>query len=85
MVAAADLTGWLVGYVLGAAVVLAVAALLVLIIRAAHGIADVAEDATRLLAETQERTEVLWQLGTTNQVLTDLRDGAVQARTALGG
>jgi hypothetical protein len=85
MVAAADLTGWLVGYVLGAVVVVAVAVLLVLIILTARSIAAVAGDATRLLVQARERTEVLWQVATTNQVAADLRDGAVQARKALGG
>jgi hypothetical protein len=85
MLATADLTGWLVGYVLGGVIVVAVAVLLILIILTARRIAAVAEDATRSLAETQERTEVLWQVATTNQVAADLRDGAVQARKALGG
>jgi hypothetical protein len=85
MLAAADLTGWWVGYAVGAVVVVAVALLLVLIIVTARRIAAVAEDAARSLAETRERTEVLWQVATTNQVAADLRDGAIQARKALGG
>jgi hypothetical protein len=85
MLAAVDLTGWWVGYAIGAAIVLVVAVILLLIIRTAHAIATLAEDATRSLAETQDRTEVLWQVATTNQLAADLRDGAVQARKALGG
>jgi hypothetical protein len=84
-VAAADLTGWLVGYAVGATIVLVVAVLLILIIVAARGIAAAAEDATRSLAETRDRTEVLWQLATTKQVAADLLDGAARARRALGG
>jgi hypothetical protein len=85
MLAAADLTGWWVGFAVGAAIVVAVALLLVLIIVTARAIAAVAEDATRSLAETRDRTEVLWQVATTNQVAADLLDGAVRARKALGG
>jgi hypothetical protein len=85
MLAAADLTGWWVGYALGAAIVLVVAVLLILIILTARGIAAAAEDATHSLAETRDRTEVLWQLATTKQVAADLLDGAEQARRALGG
>lgn len=85
MLAAANLTGWWVGYAIGAAIVLVVAVILLLIIRTAHAIATLAGDATRSLAETRDRTEVLWQVATTNQLAADLRDGAVQARKALGG
>lgn len=85
MLAAANLTGWWIGYAIGATIVVVVAVVLLLIIRTAHAIASVAEDATRSLAETRDRTEVLWQVSTTNQVAADLRDGAAQARRALGG
>jgi hypothetical protein len=85
VLAAANLNGWWVGYAIGAAIVLVVTVVLLLIIRTAHAIASVAEDATRALAETRDRTEVLWQVGTTNQVAADLLDGATQARKALGG
>jgi heme/copper-type cytochrome/quinol oxidase subunit 2 len=85
MLGAADLTGWWVSYALGAAIVLVVAVLLILIILTARGIAAAAEDATRSLAETRDRTEVLWQVATTKQVAGELLDGAEQARRALGG
>jgi uncharacterized membrane protein len=85
MLGAADLTGWWVSYAVGAAIVLVVAVLLILIILTARGIAAAAEDATRSLAETRDRTEVLWQVATTKQVAGELLDGAEQARRALGG
>ena len=85
MLGAADLTGWWVGYAVGAAIVLVLAVLLILIILTARGIAAAAEDATRSLAETRDRTEVLWQVATTKQVAGELLDGAEQARRALGG
>lgn len=83
--AATDLTGWQVGYVVGVVVVAAVAVLLLLIIAAARRIAAVAEDATRSLVEAQQRTEALWDLETTNEVVGEILDGAAQARKALGG
>jgi uncharacterized membrane protein (Fun14 family) len=84
MLGAADLTGWWVGYAVGAVIVVVVAVLLILIILTARGIATAAEDATRSLAEARDRTEVLWQLAATKQVAADLLDGAEQARGALG-
>ncbi|CAN5689963.1 hypothetical protein BH24ACT26_BH24ACT26_02650 [soil metagenome] len=85
MVLASDLTGWWVGYSIGALIVLVVAALVVSIIATARRIAAVAEDATRSLTETRERTEVLWQVATTNLVAQDILEGAAAARRALGG
>ena len=85
IVAAANLTGWWIGYGIGAAIVVVVAALLLTITATAKRIASVAEDGTTSLKRTQERTEVLWQVGTTNQVAADLLAGATEARRALGG
>jgi hypothetical protein len=85
MLAAADLTGWWVGYAVGAAIVAVVAVLLILIILTARAIATAAEDAAGSLAETRDRSEVLWQVATTNQVAADLLDGATKTRKALGG
>jgi hypothetical protein len=85
ILAATDMTGWWVGYVLGAAVVLIVAVLIITIIVTAKRISAMAQDATRALVQTRDRTEALWQVSTTNQVAGDLLAGARQARTALGG
>ncbi len=85
IVAAANLTGWWIGYGIGAAIVVVVAALLLAITATARRIASVAEDGTSSLRRTQERTEVLWQVGATNQVAADLLAGATEARRALGG
>jgi hypothetical protein len=79
-----DLTGWWIGYSLGAVVVGVVAALLVAIILIAKRIANVAEDATRSLALARARTEVLWELATTNRIGGEILAGAVKARSALG-
>jgi len=83
--AAIDLTGWWIGYGIGVAVVLVVALLVIAIIVTAVRIGTVAEDATRSLVESRDRTEVLWQVETTNQVATDILDGAREARKVLGG
>lgn len=83
--AATNLTGWWVGYAIGVPLVLVVAVLVIAIIMAAVKIGTVAEDATRALAQARDRTEVLWQVKTTNQVATDILEGAREARKALGG
>lgn len=85
MALASDLTGWAVGYAVGALVVVIVAAVLLTIIFAARRIASVAEDATESLALTRARTEALWELQATNRVASDLLEGAREARSALGG
>lgn len=83
--AATDMTGWWVGYGIGALVVLIVVVVVVAIIVTARRIGDVAEDGTRSLILARDRTEVLWQVATTNAVANDLLEGATKAREALGG
>lgn len=83
--AATDLTGWWVGFAIGGAVVAAVAILVIAIIVTAVQIGTVAEDATRALVEARDRSEALWTVKTTNQVATDILDGARAAREGLGG
>lgn len=84
-VAATNLTGWWVGCAIGAAIVVVVAVLVLTIIVTARRIAAVAEDATRSLVLARDRTEVLWEVNTTNTVASDILAGAKQARAALGG
>ncbi|MPY79284.1 MAG: hypothetical protein GEV04_12495 [Actinophytocola sp.] len=83
--AAQHLTGWWVGYAIGAVVVLLVAALLIMIILTVRRIAAVAKDATDALRQTQERTEALWELEATRTAVKDILAGATEARHALGG
>lgn len=85
VLAASDLTGWWVGYGIGAAVVVIVAVVVLALIATARKIGDVAEDATRSLAQARDRTEVLWQVAVTNQVAGDLLTGARKARGVLSG
>jgi hypothetical protein len=81
--AAADLTGWWIGYAVGAVVVVLVAALVITIIVTAKRISAVAKDATRALVQARDRTEVLWEVGTTNRVAEDILESAKRARAAL--
>lgn len=83
--AAADLTGWWIGYAIGAVVVVAVAVLVLVLIVTARRISATARDITGSLAVARDRTEVLWQVATTNQVAGDVLGAATRARRALGG
>ncbi len=85
VLAASDMTGWWVGYIIGGVVVALVAALVLLITKTAHGIAVAAEDITRSLEESRIRTEALWEVATTNEVASAILSGAIEARRALGG
>lgn len=83
--AEADLTGWYIGWGIAIPLIIVVAALVLLITVTANAIAMVAEDATRALEQSRERTEALWQVKETNRATTDIIGGAAQARKALGG
>lgn len=85
VLAAADLTWWWIGYAIGAAIVLVVAALVIAIIITARSIASVAEDAIGALESARDRTEALWLVGETDSVAKEIRDRAVAARKAIGG
>jgi hypothetical protein len=85
VLAAADLTNWWVGYIVGASLVVVVALLVLTITITAKRIARVAEDATHTLVIARDRTESLWQVSTTNQVASEILSGAKAARRALGG
>jgi len=77
--------GWYIGFALAAVVVVLVAGLLLAITATVNKIAVVAEDITATLGVARERTEVLWQVATTNRVATDILDTATAARQALEG
>lgn len=61
--------GWVMGYLIGAAVIVVVAAVVLVIIALARSIAREAEEATRLIEETRDHTEALWRLSETQQLL----------------
>jgi hypothetical protein len=85
VLASSHLTGWYIGYGLAIVVVLLVAVLVLAITATARRIADVADDITSTLHVARERTEVLWQVATTNRVAGDILDTATAARKALEG
>lgn len=77
--------GWWIGYAIGVTVVIVVGVLLLFIIATADQIANIARDATSSLTESRDRTEALWQVSTTNELATEIGEGARAARKALGG
>jgi hypothetical protein len=81
--ASSHLIGWYIGFALAAVVIVLVAALLLAITSTVRTIATVAEDITATLEVARDRTEVLWQVATTNRVATDILDTATAARQAL--
>jgi hypothetical protein len=81
--ASSQLVGWYIGFALAAVVVVLVAGLLLAITATVRKISVVAEDITGTLVVAQERTEVLWQVSTTNRVATDILETATAARQAL--
>lgn len=85
VLASSDLTGWYIGYGAGIVVVALVAVLVLAITATARRIADVADDITSTLHVARERTEVLWQVSTTNRVAVEILDTATAARKALEG
>lgn len=83
VLASSHLIGWYIGYGVAAVVIVLVAVLLLAIILTVRRIGAVAEDITSGLVVARDRTEVLWQVSTTNQVATDILDTATAARKAL--
>lgn len=83
VLASSHLIGWYIGYGVAAVVIVLVAVLLLAITLTVRRIGAVAEDITSGLVVARDRTEVLWQVSTTNQVATDILDTATAARKAL--
>jgi len=71
---------WFLWLGIGAALVVAAAALLITILALAHRIAVLARTALAVVEEIQSDTEPIWKLGTTNQVAGDLLGGAEAIR-----
>ena len=72
--------GWFVGWAVGALVVVIAAALLLTVIALGRRIARQAEDITRSLAGTNERTTPLFELGRTNHALDRIARGLRERR-----
>ncbi|MDP8958860.1 MAG: hypothetical protein M3N51_06595 [Actinomycetota bacterium] len=78
-------TGWLIGYVAGAAAVVVVVILLSILILSARKIARQAADIRRALEMAHGNTLGLWEVEATNQTVESITAHAAQARSALGG
>jgi hypothetical protein len=83
VLASSHLMGWYIGYALAAVVIVLVAVLLLAITATVRRITAVAEDITTTLVVARDRTEVLWQVATTNAVAGEILDAATAARHAL--
>lgn len=78
-------TGWIIGYGVGIAVVLVVAALAVILILEARKIHGQAEEIRASLEKARDNTAGLWAVDSVNRSLRVIRDSAVSARLALTG
>ena len=78
-------SGWTIGYIVGAAVVLAVALLLITLILLARRIGTRTEQITGALIVTRDATQPLWAVDKTYRLAEEILEGAARAREALGG
>jgi len=76
-------SGWLLGWLIGAGVVVIVVVLLLLMIQGATKAADKAEAILAALDEAKVNTLPLWEVDTTNQVATRIVVAATAAREYL--
>ena len=77
------MNGWIVGYTIGAVVVLAVVALLLLMIRGASRTAGRAEAVLAGLHDARDGTAALWEVHTTVTTAERIVGAAAAARRAL--
>jgi len=75
--------GWVIGFVLGTAVVVIVVVLLLLMIVGARNVAAKAEDILAALHEVRDNTQPLWRVSATNATATRIIVAATAAREAL--
>lgn len=76
-------TGWVIGYVIGGAIVLAVVVLLLLMIKGARRAAVTAEAILASLVESQGNTDPLWAVNDVNGAIERITDGAAAVREHL--
>ena len=79
------MSGWAIGFSVGAAVVVVVVVLLVLMIAGARRVATKAEDILSALEEARLNTLGLWDVATTNATAERIVAAAAGAREALAG
>ena len=76
-------TGWVIGYVIGGVLILAVVVLLLLMIRGAHGAAVKAEAILAALEESRDNTAPLWAVNDVNAAIERITAGAGAVREHL--
>lgn len=79
------MNGWILGYLIGAVVVLLVVALLLSMIVFARRTAEKAEAIEGHLLAARDRTAGLWEVQTTTLTAKRIVDAAARARVALSG
>ncbi len=77
------MNGWILGYAVGAVVVLAVVVLLLLMIAGARRTAEKAEAIVGALHDTRDGTAGLWEVETTMRTAERIVAAAADARTSL--
>ncbi len=85
MVAAVDLTGWYVGYVIAAVLITVVVILVAIILGLGWRIAVQADVITGDLDQARINTLPLWDVDKVNGGVRSIIRSAQEARTALGG
>ena len=76
-------TGWVIGYLIGGVLILAVVVLLLLMIRGAHGAAVKAEAILAALEESRDNTAPLWAVNDVNSAIERITAGAGTVREHL--
>jgi len=79
------LTGWYVGYVIAAVVIVVVVAMVAIILALVRRITGLADDITDVLDDVRANTTALPAVGTLNESLLSVVTHAAQARNALAG
>ena len=82
---AVTLSGWYVGYVIAAAVIVVVVAMVAIILALVRRIGGLADDITDVLDGVRKNTVSLPAVGTLNESLVSVVTHAAQARLALAG
>ena len=82
---AVTLSGWYVGYVIAAAVIVVVVAMVAIILALVRRVGGLADDITDVLDGVRENTVSLPAVGSLNESLVSVVTHAAQARLALAG
>ena len=76
-------TGWVIGYIVGGALVAVVVVLLLLMIRGAQRAAIKAEAVLAALEDSRDNTAPLWAVHDVNEAVERITDGAAAVREHL--